>query len=101
MSNAYVLRLPCLTYANFSIIKSQHAITENVLKTFQNLNEDECEKECKRNRLCKSINTRNTTGENCQLISKSIEDPFDDVVLSPMSGWAYKTTDHNAKNVSL
>ena len=101
MSNAYILRLPCLTYANFSIAKNDHALIENVLKTFQNLNEHECEKQCIWNRFCKSINTRTATGENCQLISKSVEDTFDDVELSSLSGWTYKTTDHKARNVNI
>ena len=88
-----------MTYANFSIVKVNRADTVDVLETFSNLNEVECEDKCTKHRLCKSINTRNSSGENCQLISKSTEDVFDEATLSSMAGWTYKTTDHNAKNV--
>ena len=80
-------------------MESNHTLVEGVLETYQNLSEDECEDECKQHRLCKSVNTQRSTGENCQVISKSTEDPFDNVALSYMSGWKYKTTDHKARNV--
>ena len=98
-ANAYILRLPCLSYANFSIAKGNHTLTGDVLMTLHDVSEEDCENECKQHRLCKSINTRNTNGENCQLISKSVEDPFDNAVLSSKVGWTYKTTDHKARNV--
>ena len=98
-ANAYILRLPCLSYANFSIAKGNHTLLGDVLMTLHDVIEEDCENECKQHRLCKSINTRNATGENCQLISKSTEDPFDNAVLSSRVGWTYKTTDHKARNV--
>ena len=64
------------------------------------MNEDECEYKCTENRSCKSINTRKTVGENCQLNRKSNEDPFDNVALTEKIGWRYKSTDHMARNVS-
>ena len=87
-------------YANFSIVKPKYALTEDILETYTYLSEDECENKCIEHRLCKSINTRNSTGENCQLSSKSTEDPFDNVTLSAISEWTYKTTDHKARNVN-
>ena len=88
-----------MTYANFSIVKANHANIFDVLETLSNLSDVECEDECKKHRSCKSINTRNSTGKNCQLISKSTEDPFDNGILSSVIGWSYKTTDYKARNV--
>ena len=101
--HAHILRLSCLTYANFSIVKSDHKLTTGnlLLQTFNDVSEDECEDKCTKHQLCKSINTRNTSGVNCELNGKSTEDPFDNVMLSGSNGWTYKTTDHKARNVSL
>ena len=98
--NGYILRLPCLTYANFSIVRPDHALSVDVLETYNDLSEDECENKCEMHPSCKSINTRNSTGENCQLIGKSTEDQFDNMKLSGISGWKYKTTDHKTRNAS-
>ena len=89
-----------MTYANFSIVKVDHALTVAILERYNDLTEDECETKCIEHRSCKSINTRNSTGENCQLSSKSTEDPFDIVTSSALAGWIYKTTDHKARNVN-
>ena len=98
--HAHILRLPCLTYGNFSIVANESRLTSNVLETFNDLSEDECEENCLNHRLCKSINMKTSTGVNCELNSKSTEDPFDDVISTESPGWTYKTTDFNAKNVS-
>ena len=81
-------------------MKSESRLTSNVLETFNDLSEDECEDKCLNYRLCKSINTKSSTGVNCELNSKSTEDPFDDVKSTESTGWTYKTTDYNARNVS-
>ena len=99
VADAYIMRLPCLTYANFSIVKPGHILSEDVLETYNDLIEEECEAKCIEHRLCKSINTKSSTGENCQLSSKSTEDPFDNAKLSASAEWTYKTTDHKARNV--
>ena len=96
----HILRLPCLTYGNFSIVKNETRLTSNLLQTFNDLSEDECEDKCLSHRVCKSINTKNSNGVNCELNSKSTEDPFDDVISTESAGWTYKTTDYNARNVS-
>ena len=81
-------------------MKPDHVLSGEVLETYNDLTEDECETRCIENRSCKSINTRNSTGENCQLSGTSTEDPFDNVKLSATAGWTYKTTDHEARNVN-
>ena len=80
-------------------MKGDHALTGDVLMKLHDIGEEDCENECKQHRLCKSINTRSASGENCQLISKSTGDPIDDVKLSSFVGWTYKTTDYSARNV--
>ena len=71
-----------------------------MLETFNHLSEDECEDKCLNHRLCKSINTKSSNGINCELNSKSTEDPFDDAIATESTGWTYRTTDYKARNVS-
>ena len=97
---AHILRLSCLTYGNFSILKIETRLTAYVLEALNDLSEDECEDKCLNHRLCKSINTKNSNGVNYELNSKSTEDPFDDVISTESSGWTYKTKDYKAKNLS-
>ena len=97
--HAHILRLPCLMHGNFNISKREYRLTSNTLETFSDLSVDECEDKCIEHRLCKSINTKNSTGVNCELNSKSTEDAFDSVVLTASTGWTYKTTDFKARNV--
>ena len=80
---------------------NESRLISNVLETFNDLSEDECEDKCLNHRLCKSINMKNSTGVNCELNSKSAVDPFDDVILTKSIGWTYKTTDYKARNVSM
>ena len=98
--HAHILRLPCLMYGKFSILKSEYRLTSNTLETFSDLSVDECEEKCIEHRLCKSINAKNSKGVNCELNSKSTEDASDSAVLTASTGWTYKTTDFKARNVS-
>ena len=88
-------------HGNFSIAKNGYRLTSNTLETFNDLSVDECEDKCIKHRLCKSVNTKNSTGVNCELSSKSTEDAFDSAVLTASTGWTYKTTDFKARNVSF
>ena len=58
----------------------------------------ECEKECIQRQACKSINTKPL---KCKLVSKSIENPFDNVKLTAKADWTYRTTDYSERNVSV
>ena len=93
----HILRLPCLQFANFSIVKTGFKLNRSVITTFNYFDEDECENECIKHRLCKSINFKTNI---CELNSKSTEDPFDNVQLSNITGWTYKSTDYKETNVS-
>ena len=99
--HAHILRLPCVMHGNFSIAKSGNRLTLNALEKFSDLSVGECEDKCIEHRLCKSINTKNSTGVNCELNSKSTEDAFDSSVLTASTGWTYKTTNFEARNVSV
>ena len=92
----HILRLPCLEFGNFSIVKADFRQNGTVLAAFANLSESECEDHCVKNWLCKSININNDT---CELNSKSSEDPFDGGELSKEAGWTYKSTDYKELNV--
>ena len=87
-----------MTFGNFSISKPGHKQVGYVLTNLTTFGEDECENECINHRLCKSINFNNHT---CELNSKSTEDPFDNVQLSRVTGWTYKSTNYKEINVSI
>ena len=93
----HILRLSCLQFANFSIVKTGFKLNRSVITTFNYFDEDECENECIKHRLCKSINFKTNI---CELNNKSTEDPFDNVQLSNVTGWTYKSTDYKETNVS-
>ena len=96
-----ILRLPCIAYGNFSVIKDGQKLTGHVLETFHSLEVAECENRCEANEKCKSINTKNTTGINCELNSRSTSDPRDNnLVLTQSTGWTYRSTDYLTKNVT-
>ena len=58
----------------------------------------ECELACIQKQACQSINTKSL---KCNLISKSTENPFDNVKLTAKPEWTYRTTDYREQNVSI
>lgn len=98
--NGNILRTPCAQYGNFSIIRQGFILAGSTLQTFENLIIQACEFECILRQNCRSINTKSGSGVNCQLVSKSIDFPFDEATLSPQPGWSYRTTNYSEKNVS-
>ena len=97
----HILRLTCVQYGNFTIVKQGYKLAGPPLKTYSNLNVEECEDECIEHRSCKSINTKNATEQNCELHATSTEDPFDNAVATQDNDWTYRATDYRARNVSL
>ena len=98
--NGHILRTPCAQYGNFSIIKQGFILPGSTLQAFENLDVEECEFECIKRQNCRSINTKFGSGVNCELVSKSIDSPFDKATLSSQSGWSYRTTSYSENNVS-
>ena len=66
--------------------------------TMEGLTVKECETACIQKQACRSINTNNL---KCKLVSKSTENPFDDVKLTAKAEWTYRTTDYKEINVSI
>ena len=64
----------------------------------QGLTVKECETACIHKQACKSVNTKHL---KCTLVSKSSENPFDNVTLTSEADWTYRTTDYNEMNVSI
>jgi len=92
----HILRLPCLEFGNFSIVKADFRQNGSVLAAFAHLSENECEDHCIKHRQCKSVNVNNDT---CELNSKTSEDPFEGVQLSEATGWTFKSTDFEEVNI--
>ena len=97
--HGYILRLPCLTYGKFTIIKNDAALQGYVLTTFLSTDAKTCELECLQNKRCKSINTHDDN-ETCELNGESTEEWASSAVLTPAIGWTYKSTDYNAMQVN-
>ena len=87
----YILRTPCQTEADFSVIKSGEIISGAVIETLANKLVMECEYDCVNNSACKSINYNSET-KLCQLNSKIIGESGTNK--SSTSGWIYKTTNY-------
>ena len=60
----------------------------------------ECESACIQTQACQSINTK-AISLKCKLVSKSTENPFDNVSLTARSEWTYRATDYREQNVSI
>ncbi|XP_065062243.1 ficolin-2-like isoform X2 [Rhopilema esculentum] len=98
-TQGYILRLPCYSFGNFSIVRESFELFGRVVKTFEDLLVQECMFECVRHPHCRSITTTDSAGVNCKLHDKSAEDPGDNRIMSPSSNWTYRTTDPGEKNI--
>ena len=98
-SEGYIIRLPCLKYGNFSIIRNNTALKGWNIATLYGVDETSCKEECLHDERCKSINI-NEEEMMCQLNGKVAEDVEDGVELVRMKGWIYKSTDYKSNMVS-
>ena len=95
-----IIRLPCKSYANFSIIKSNTALQGAVIETLLFQTENQCKSKCLMEDRCKSFNTEDGGDMKCELNNKTSEDWKDmnfQVVKRP--GWTFKSTDYNFTQV--
>ena len=84
------------------MVENEHKLAGHVLEKFDSLEVAECENRCIQNEKCKSINTKNITGINCELNSRSTSDPLDqNLALSQSTGWTYRSTNILDKNVRV
>ena len=95
-----IIRLPCKSYANFSIIKRDTALQGSVIETLLFLNENQCKSKCLMEDRCKSFNKEDSGDMRCELNDKTSEDWKDmnfQVVRRP--GWTFESTDYNFSQV--
>ncbi|XP_065071781.1 uncharacterized protein LOC135696328 isoform X2 [Rhopilema esculentum] len=92
-----ILRLPCKTFANFSVVLHGHSL-DATYRTLENLDEQMCKTECIIEGQCKSININKDLGI-CQLNDKSAQNPNDRVKTDAKSGWTYFSTRYDEKHI--
>ena len=99
-SKAYIIRLPCLKFANFSVIWNNTALRGSIVATLYGVDETSCKAECLHNERCKSINI-NEEEMMCQINGKVAEDLNDGIELVTKEGWTYKSTDYQSSLVGI
>ncbi|XP_065072025.1 uncharacterized protein LOC135696532 [Rhopilema esculentum] len=97
LPNGEILRMPCKTFANFSVVLHGHSL-DATYRTLENLDEQMCKTECIIEGQCKSININKDMGI-CQLNDKSAQNPNDRVKTDAKSGWTYFSTRYDEKHV--
>ena len=97
---AELLRLPCKSYANFSVIKHDAALQGSVITTLLFLTDGECKSMCLLERRCKSFNKETGGDMKCELNYKTTEDRKDNVSTVARPGWTFKSTDYSFHLVS-
>ncbi|XP_065062224.1 ficolin-2-like isoform X2 [Rhopilema esculentum] len=95
----HILRLPCVTFAQFSRIMENFQLYGEVIETFEDLHPNECKYKCIHNLSCRSLSTTTSSGVNCKIHNKSAEDPYDFSMMSPSTGWTYWSTNYRENNV--
>ena len=97
---AELLRLPCQSYANFSIIKPNTALQGSVISTLLFTTDNQCESMCIMEGRCKSFNREVSGDMRCELNDKTTEDRKDNVTTVARPGWTFKSTDYDFHLVS-
>ena len=90
---AYIHRLKCSTYANFTV-QEHGSKLESTYLTLDGIDKMECQYECSLDERCKTINI-NEEDMICQLNNKSSEDAKDNISTVHASGWTYYATRYN------
>ena len=91
--NCRILRRSCGDYANFSYVELDKVLRGEKITTVIVSSEEECELACIDELQCKSINIeKSRKARQCELNKRSTADASDGVVLTPKSGWMFKST---------
>ena len=93
-----ILRLPCKTLADFSIVHKGRRLSDHVLKKYKGLDEEQCMIKCVEQRKCRSYNL-NAKEKLCELNSKAHVD--NGTVLDDETDWIYKSTDYDNRLVGM
>ena len=96
---SHILRLSCKMFAQFTVIKDDAILQGSVLGTFNNMDVPECQFECMKHPMCKSINTNEGKCSQCQLSANSTEDPRELNRVTSRFGWKYFSTDFSETKV--
>ena len=100
--SALILRLPCKSTAEFSVVIRNMALTGFVIEEMPHVCLAECKMQCLFNEKCKSINYKAQGSQLCQLNSKTSEDSQDaDAVLHNQNGWTFLSTNYTSSMVSI
>lgn len=96
LAKSFILRLPCITLADFTVIHKDRSINGNVIREIRGVDDIECTKQCAQEPRCRSYNIQSNL-KICQLNEKMAED-FGSQLLVKF-GWIYKSTDYNETQV--
>ena len=100
--NGRILRRSCGDYANFSYVELDKVLKGEKITTVVVSSEEECELACIDELQCKSINIEmSKKARQCELNKRSAADASDGVVLTPKSGWVFKSTSFTDNLVCL
>eukprot|EP00795_Rhopilema_esculentum_P016446 gene16446-7860_t len=94
---AMILRLPCLTLADFAVIKSNFMLNGHVFMNLSGVDDVGCAVKCTENHRCRSYNIL-IASKICELSDRAFRDKFTNN-LTETHGWIYKSTDYNKTKV--
>ena len=90
-----ILRRSCGDYGKFSYVHQDKVLQGEKITTVIVSSEEECELACFDELQCKSINIEmNRKARQCELNKRTTADASDGVVLTPKSGWVFKSTSY-------
>ena len=97
LAQSTILRLPCQTFAEFTVFHMEKALKGHLIKTELDVDDIGCTRKCVEHRKCRSYNLNVQTKE-CQLNERRFGENSAQLVDAP--GWLYKSTDYSKKLVS-
>eukprot|EP00795_Rhopilema_esculentum_P003142 gene3143-1447_t len=94
LAQSTILRLPCQTFAEFTVFHMGKALKGHVIKTERDVDDIGCTRKCVEHHKCRSYNLNVQTKE-CQLNERRHGENGTQLVDAP--GWLYKSTDYSKK----
>ena len=98
---AIILRLPCASYADFSIVLEDKVLSESSIKTIHFITLNECKHQCVMHVLCKAISFKKGEVTECRLHNQTTESIKDNVNLKSAIAWVFLTTNHSKALVCM
>ncbi|XP_065067481.1 neurogenic locus notch homolog protein 2-like isoform X1 [Rhopilema esculentum] len=94
LAQSTILRLPCQTFAEFTVFHMGKALKGHIIKTERDVDDIGCTRKCVEHHKCRSYNLNVQTKE-CQLNERRHGENGTQLVDAP--GWLYKSTDYSKK----